>query len=122
MNTNTLCNGDLDADFRVDVYLASDDGVHKLLGSVESTVNKLQSGEVPSLKCGKGVIHVKKFELKPIVNFLEYIFGGCRINLSVAIDFTLSNGDPVTDPNSLHMRDANKNEYVASLRTVGSIL
>ena len=29
--------------------------------------------------------------------FLEYVFGGCEISLTIAIDFTLSNGNP-TDP------------------------
>lgn len=43
--------------------------------------------------------------------FLEYVFGGCEINLTVAIDFTLSNGPP-NDPQSLHYFDLNKNEYL----------
>jgi len=38
-------------------------------------------------------IQIVKFELKRAVNFLEYVFGGCEINLNIAIDFTLSNGD-----------------------------
>jgi hypothetical protein len=44
-------------------------------------------------------------------NFLEYVFGGCEINLSVAIDFTLSNGDP-REAESLHCKDPRRNEYV----------
>jgi len=43
---------------------------------------------------GNNVIHIKDFEIRPTVNFLEYVFGGCEINLNIAIDFTLSNGDP----------------------------
>ena len=27
-------------------------------------------------------------------SFLEYIFGGCELNLAIAVDFTLSNGAP----------------------------
>jgi hypothetical protein len=46
---------------------------------------------------------VTKFEKIRAVNFLEYIFGGCQINLTIAIDFTKSNGDP-SDPDSLHNR------------------
>lgn len=37
-------------------------------------------------------------------SFLEYVFGGCEMDLSIAIDFTLSNGDP-RQPNSLHFFD-----------------
>lgn len=53
--------------------------------------------------------------------FLEYIFGGCEIQLSVAIDFTLSNGHP-KDKDSLHYFDMEKNEYLKAIRSVGNIL
>jgi len=64
---------------------------------------------------------VLKFETIRNVNFLEYVFGGCEINLNIAFDFTMSNGDP-KDKNSLHNKDPNKNEYIQALRTVGDIL
>ena len=41
-------------------------------------------------------------------SFLEYVFGGCQVDLSIAIDFTLSNGDP-RSPESLHFQDPNRN-------------
>ena len=46
-------------------------------------------------------IEVTKFEIVKSTNFLEYVFGGCEINLNIAIDFTLSNGDP-READSLH--------------------
>ena len=49
------------------------------------------------------------------------MFGGCEISLSIAIDFTLSNGEP-SHPNSLHNRDLNKNEYLHAIKSVGNIL
>lgn len=52
---------------------------------------------------------------------MDYIFGGCEIGLSIAIDFTLSNGDP-NQPNSLHRLDPNRNEYLHAIKSVGSIL
>lgn len=55
------------------------------------------------------------------MSFLEYVFGGCEINLNIAIDFTLSNGPP-TSADSLHCKDINKNEYIQALRAVGNIL
>ena len=64
---------------------------------------------------------ITKFEKRKTVNFLEYIFGGCEINLSVAIDFTASNGKP-TERDSLHNLDQNKNEYLQALRSIGNIL
>ena len=47
--------------------------------------------------------HLNVFEIgfKQRRSFLEYVMGGCEINLAVAIDFTLSNGRQ-TSPSSLH--------------------
>lgn len=62
-----------------------------------------------------------RLEVKKRHSFLEYVFGGCEIGLSIAIDYTLSNGNP-NQPNSLHYLDMNKNEYLKATRAVGSIL
>jgi hypothetical protein len=53
-------------------------------------------------------------------SFLEYVFGGCEIGLSIAVDFTLSNGDPRKN-DSLHKINSN-NEYVRAIEQVGNIL
>eukprot|EP00172_Hildenbrandia_rubra_P001958 Plantae.Rhodophyta-Hildenbrandia_rubra.ctg25912.p1 GENE.Plantae.Rhodophyta-Hildenbrandia_rubra.ctg25912~~Plantae.Rhodophyta-Hildenbrandia_rubra.ctg25912.p1 ORF type:complete len:797 (+),score=181.35 Plantae.Rhodophyta-Hildenbrandia_rubra.ctg25912:32-2422(+) len=61
--------------------------------------------------------------------FLDYIAGGCRINLSVAVDFTSSNGDP-RKPNTLHYQapddpdglEPEPNEYEAAIRAVTGTL
>ena len=55
---------------------------------------------------------VEKFDLHKSIHFLDYVFGGCDINLNIAIDFTLSNGNPNTCEDSLHNKDDKKNEYV----------
>ena len=52
---------------------------------------------------------------------MEYIFGGCEIQLTCAIDFTLSNGKP-QERSSLHYLDMNKNEYLNAIKSVGNIL
>lgn len=59
-------------------------------------------------------------------SFLDYIRGGCQVNLSVAVDFTLSNGDPQL-PSSLHYRgvpgrERVLNEYEQAIQAVGRIL
>lgn len=54
-------------------------------------------------------------------SFLEYVFGGCDIDLSIAIDFTLSNGAP-NSRESLHYFDPQTNQYLQVLQQVGSIL
>ena len=69
----------------------------------------------------KGTIYVKECEIIRTVNCLDYVFGGCEINLNIAIDFTASNGLP-SNPNSLHNMNFNRNEYLQALRAVGNIL
>jgi hypothetical protein len=62
----------------------------------------IDGGENQSMKLeGGSSITITGFKLAERVTFLDYIFGGCEINVHVAIDFTLSNGNP-TSPNSLH--------------------
>lgn len=69
----------------------------------------------------EGNLHFKTLRVARRYTFLEYVFGGCEINLSIAVDFTLSNGPP-NDKDSLHYFDMNKNEYLQAITQVGSIL
>jgi hypothetical protein len=48
-----------------------------------------------------GDLSFSNFKVEKRNSFLEYIFGGCELNLAIAIDFTLSNGNPHSY-NSLH--------------------
>jgi len=55
--------------------------------------------------------------------FLDYIHGGCEIQLCVAIDFTGSNGDP-RKMGTLHYRapDGSKNDYEKAISAIGGVL
>ena len=75
LDTNLLCSNDLDADMRFDFMLLSEVGDHKLLGSAMTSINQLKTAK--EFKVGSNRVVVNNFQLKPIVNFLEYIFGGC---------------------------------------------
>ena len=50
-------------------------------------------------------------------SFLDYIFGGCEIQLIIAIDFTGSNGDP-RNPTSHHYLDFGIYIYIYNLFTM----
>eukprot|EP01090_Pellita_catalonica_P010863 TRINITY_DN22311_c0_g1_i1.p1 TRINITY_DN22311_c0_g1~~TRINITY_DN22311_c0_g1_i1.p1 ORF type:complete len:514 (-),score=73.49 TRINITY_DN22311_c0_g1_i1:61-1602(-) len=56
-------------------------------------------------------------------SFMEYLGSGLEISLMVAIDFTVSNGNP-TSPKSLHYNNPHgePNEYVKAISSVGDIL
>jgi hypothetical protein len=65
---------------------------------------------------------IDKFEVSPKFSYLDFIFGGCEIGLSIVIDFTASNKDP-EDPLSLHyLGDLQKNQYYNAIKSVGRIL
>lgn len=59
--------------------------------------------------------------IKP--SFLDYITGSCELKLSIAIDFTGSNGDP-SQPGTLHYVYPNGqlNDYEKAITAVGSII
>jgi Copine len=55
-------------------------------------------------------------------SFFDYLSGGCKIKVVVAIDFTGSNGDP-RKPGTLHFMDAHsKNDYEKAISSVLTIL
>ena len=85
------------------------------------SIANLEHGDIEHFAVGAAMVHIDRFELKPAVNFLEYIFGGCQLHLTVAVDFTGSNGPP-SDPDSLHSVDPTKNQYLKALTAVGGIL
>ena len=58
---------------------------------------------------GKGTIEFAEFHLIEVPSFLDYLGSGWRISLAVAIDFTISNGNP-NNENSLHYL-GNNNQY-----------
>lgn len=54
-------------------------------------------------------------------SFLDYIKAGVQINLSIAIDFTGSNGSP-SSSSSLHYISSKKNDYELAIEKCGKIL
>ena len=61
-------------------------------------------------------------ELFKKFSFIEYIKNGIKLNLTIAIDFTQSNGNPLS-PNSLHSIINNKpNDYENTIRECGYIV
>ena len=74
------------------------------------TVNELKTNGADILTLTKtaGKISFDKLVVEKRNSFLEYIFGGCELNLAIAVDFTLSNGDP-NSRDSLHTSDLKNN-------------
>ena len=54
--------------------------------------------------------------------FIDYIRGGLQLNLSVAIDFTASNGTPTANTSLHYMNPHQPNQYQKAIMVVGTIL
>mmetsp|Transcript_5817 Transcript_5817/g.8144 ORF Transcript_5817/g.8144 Transcript_5817/m.8144 type:complete len:557 (-) Transcript_5817:49-1719(-) len=127
-----LCNGDFDRPLKIECYDWNKSGKFDFIGECKTSLKELQQKKTFDLidphKQGKGKytnsgqLRVDDLNIVKEHSFLEFIAGGCQINLMVAVDFTASNGDPRT-PNSLHaINPFNPNEYERAILAVGNIL
>ena len=97
------------------------DAMHKkALGKFEGPLSDLVNKET--------IIHLKQnisaiIKLNAIKNysFIDYLRGGMEINLTVAIDFTGSNGDP-EHKDSYHFLGAKKTVYEEAIKACGDIV
>ena len=133
IKVTSLCNGDLDRAIRIDLMKHSYTGDHRLLGSVQTTVNTMVNGSTEenrypltkkSGRAGKkrGRLEIKNVHLTQELSFVDFIRGGTELHFAVAIDFTASNGAP-NDPRSLHYVSGQKpNAYEIALRSIGEII
>ena len=117
-----------------DIYVSSDgnyetsiigleimDAKHnKKLGEYSGSLKPLINNNT-SLKLGSvGMANISVDAIKNY-SFIDYLRGGMQINLTVAIDFTGSNGNP-NQPSSLHYLGPNANQYETAIRACGDIV
>ena len=78
----------------------------KCIGMIDTSVQGLIDYKIYDIKApnggkGQGKMNFKKFELVERPSFVEYLRSGWQISLTLAIDFTASNGN-YSEPQSLH--------------------
>ena len=97
-NLASLCNCDKNA--RIKFALVTVAG-NREINSCVTTINDLIAGKT-TLNAGQNCsLVVNQFECKIRPSFVEYLRSGWEVGLTVAIDYTQSNGNP-TSPSSLH--------------------
>ena len=135
--TRDLCNNNHDRPLKIEVFDWDDGGKDDFIGGFTASLATLL--DAPSSKSFPLVSEKKRRKKKHYVDsgqlkviktavakedsFMDYIQGGMSINFSVAIDFTLSNGDPHS-PTSLHFMapGGQDNQYVTAIKAVGGII
>lgn len=122
--TSEMANEEEEREVRVEFFKSSKTGQHQNLGFADFTISQLKDGtdsfDLQGRSKGAKMLFTR-LNFSHRHTFLEYVFGGCEIQLTVAIDFTLSNGNPA-DKDSLHYLDLSKNEYLQAIRSVGEVL
>ncbi|CAB9509273.1 Copine-6 [Seminavis robusta] len=151
MDLSALCGGDLDLPLEISVFDHEKSGKHDPMGRFETSVNGLinasksnssltltnkhkHSGTIEILTADVSGIQqitqgMQQMTFSPPpptpasrATFVDYVSGGCELNVVVAIDFTGSNGDP-RKPGALHHIDANsRNQYEQAMAALVSIL
>ena len=105
--TSELANEDPEREIRIEFFKSQKSGKHTNLGYISCNLAQLKGEEQREFTLNKGKKQTVTFT-RCVFNkrntFLEYVFGGCEIQLNVAIDFTLSNGNPA-ERDSLHYLD-----------------
>ena len=96
-----ICGEDRDKEVKVEFFQSKKNGRHINQGQFLFTVADIKADNKYFLTKSNGEVVFDKCLFQKRNSFLEYIFGGCELNLAIAIDFTLSNGDPKS-PDSLH--------------------
>ena len=86
------------------------------LGFKHPTIQKIQYQK-------SGILQINKIGIDVSHSFLEFVRSGFEINLTVCVDFSMSNGE-LHDPTSLHYitDDKRDNEYIKALRAVVGVL
>lgn len=114
---SALCSMDETLPLKINIYMMLD-GQRIPIGETKTSVQDLRAGKTMELEHGQKLI-VNSFQVGPAPTFLDYL-REWQISLSIAVDFTLSNGRPKYG-DSLHC-EGSDNQYEQAIIGVGSIL
>uniref|UniRef100_A0A1I7ZVG1 Copine-3 n=1 Tax=Steinernema glaseri TaxID=37863 RepID=A0A1I7ZVG1_9BILA len=131
-----LCMNNPNTRLRIECFDYDRDGGHDYIGSCETTFERLRTKEdveIPLINEKKREKKGKKYKdsgrlvfdsvsTRRHYTFIEYITAQTRLDFSIAIDLTASNGNPLAQ-NSLHYIDPTRcNQYQLACRAIAEIL
>uniref|UniRef100_H2YRM5 Copine-3 n=1 Tax=Ciona savignyi TaxID=51511 RepID=H2YRM5_CIOSA len=132
-----LCGGDMNSPIKVSCCIDFDkDGEHDLIGECYASLSDLIDVKpLPSIalinpkkrakKKGykkSGRITFARCKIVKKYSFLDYVFGGCKINFTCGVDFTGSNGDPRRKDSLHYLEGMRPNEYSQAIQSIGRVI
>lgn len=129
LSMTEFCNNNKFLPVRFSVYSYSNSGEHHCYGRVTTTTRAIEMLPDETLELtddkGKvgGTITFNQFQMDMRPSLVEYLKHGWQMQVSIGIDFTLSNLE-VTDPRSLHKIsiDGDMNQYEKALFEVCNVM
>ncbi|EAL70459.1 phospholipid-binding protein [Dictyostelium discoideum AX4] len=136
MKLEELNNGDMFRELVFEFWDHDSVGEHDFIGLFTTNADTVLKGitrEFPLINAKKaakksgsyknsGVITFTDCRLVGQPTFIDYLSGGCEINLMVAIDCTASNGSPSTSTSLHYHTPSHPSQYAKSIFSVGSVL
>ncbi|KAN0023754.1 hypothetical protein ACTFIV_008141 [Dictyostelium citrinum] len=129
-----LNGGDMYRELTIEFWDYDTIGDNDFIGSFKTTTDEILRGQVREFSLinpkklskssykNSGKIAFTDARLVAQPTFIDYLSGGCEINLMIAIDCTASNGIP-SDSTSLHYNTpTHESEYAKSIIAVGNVL
>jgi hypothetical protein len=129
-----LCSGDVNMPLHIECFDWDKHSDDDFIGSCRTTVDQLTKTKHMDLVnpakqkkkksyVNSGILNIDEIRITPEYTFLEYLAGGCQLNLMISIDYTASNGNPAS-PTSLHYLDptGRLNQYAQAIINVGNVL
>mmetsp|Transcript_5960 Transcript_5960/g.7865 ORF Transcript_5960/g.7865 Transcript_5960/m.7865 type:complete len:593 (-) Transcript_5960:157-1935(-) len=123
-------NGDVHRPLLIECQNYKKNGGHVIIGTAQTSVDNMmqvakQNTSITLRKDSDVVGHlvVDECQITHLPTFFEYIKSGTKLAFIAGIDFTASNGDPMS-ADSLHHIDpnGNLNEYASAITGIGRIL
>ena len=98
---------------QIELYMDPSEQTHKPLDKKLFTFDDLRINF--KWNSSIGLIEFLNLQVEKTPSFMDYLFDGLEINLSIAIDFTSSNG-VLKMPSSLHYINSDTNQYMETIR------
>lgn len=127
INSGSLCYGNPNMPLKMEIWDHSMRGEHKLIGKAFTSIAKIMGGErtLDTADSGGGFtgsINIVNFREEPVFDILDYLRNGLQLNLTIAIDFTGSNGSPTSSTSLHYIKGGAPNQYQTAIERVGRII